>query len=89
VVKAGTAELERARLSHVAQNHPSAETFSLANAPLIEEQAKIGFARQLGGGLVAAIDGMRFVVPVPSIYTRPNRKIFRRQEGYDLAQYDQ
>ncbi|MET8340261.1 Tn3 family transposase [Streptosporangium canum] len=66
VVKAGTAALERARLSHVAQNYLSAETFSLANAPLIEEQAKIGFARKLGGGLVAAIDGMRFVVPVGS-----------------------
>jgi TnpA family transposase len=57
------------------------ETFSLANAPLIEEQAKIGFARQLGGGLVAAIDGMRFVVPVPSIYTRPNRKFFGGKRG--------
>jgi hypothetical protein len=32
------------------------------------------FAQALGGGLVAAIDGMRFVVPVPSLYTRPNRK---------------
>ncbi|MEV0234173.1 transposase [Nonomuraea sp. NPDC050786] len=81
VVKAGTAALERARLSHVAQNYLSAETFSLANAPLIEEQAKIGFARQLGGGLVAAIDGMRFVVPVPSIYTRPNRKFFGGKRG--------
>lgn len=81
VVKAGTAALERARLSHVAQNYLSAETFSLANAPLIEEQAKIGFARKLGGGLVAAIDGMRFVVPVPSIHTRPNRKFFGGKRG--------
>lgn len=41
VIRTGTAALERARLSHVAQNYLSAETFSLANAPLIEEQAKI------------------------------------------------
>ncbi len=54
----------------------SAETFSLANAPLIDARAGIPFARALGGGLVAAIDGMRFVVPVPSVYARPNRKYF-------------
>ena len=29
-------------------------------------QAGIPFARALGGRLVAAIDGMRFVVPVPA-----------------------
>ncbi|MET8388428.1 Tn3 family transposase [Streptosporangium canum] len=41
----------------------------------------IEFAQALGGGLVAAIDGMRFVVPAPSIYTRPNRKYFGRARG--------
>jgi hypothetical protein len=81
VTKPGTAALERARLSHVAQNYLSAETFSAANAPLIDAQAQIDFARQLGGGLVAAIDGMRFVVPVPSIYTGPNRKYFGSKRG--------
>jgi len=58
-----------------------AETFSLANAPLIDAQAGIPFARALGGGLVAAIDGMRFVVPVPSVYARPNRKYFGPKRG--------
>ncbi|WP_202126077.1 Tn3 family transposase [Actinomadura physcomitrii] len=81
VTKSGTAALERARLSHVTQNYLSAETFSAANAPLIDTQAQIGFAQMLGGGLVAAIDGMRFVVPVPSIYTRPNRKYFGTRRG--------
>ncbi|GLY76063.1 transposase [Actinoallomurus iriomotensis] len=81
VTKSGTAALERARLSHVMQNYLSAETFAAANAPLIDTQAKIGFAQMLGGGLVAAIDGMRFVVPVPSIYTRPNRKYFGSRRG--------
>ena len=60
VVKKGVEALERGRLSHVAQTYLSAETFSLANAPLIAEQAKIPFAQALGGGLVAAIDGMRW-----------------------------
>lgn len=33
------------------------------------------------GGLVAAIDGMRFVVPVPSAYARPNKKFFGQKRG--------
>ncbi|MBE3013101.1 Tn3 family transposase [Microbispora sp. NEAU-D428] len=45
VTKPGAVALERGRLSHVAQNYLSAETYALANAPLIEEQAKIGFAQ--------------------------------------------
>lgn len=65
----------------MARNYLSAETFSAATAPLIDAQAKMGFAQVLGGGLVAAIDGMRFVVPVPSIYTRPNRRYFGSKRG--------
>jgi len=42
---------------------------------------RIPFAQALGGGLVAAIDGMRFVVPVPSVYARPNRKYFGPKRG--------
>ncbi|HLM88759.1 MAG TPA: Tn3 family transposase, partial [Streptosporangiaceae bacterium] len=61
--------------------HRPAEAFSKANAPLIEAQAGIPFAQALGGGLVAAIDGMRFVVPVPSVYARPNRKYFGPKRG--------
>ena len=73
--------LEPDRLAHVSGTYLSAETFSLANAPLIDAQADIPFARALGGGLVAAIDGMRFVVPVPSVYARPNRKYFGPKRG--------
>lgn len=38
-------------------------------------------AQAWGGGLVASVDGMRFVVPVPSIYARPNPKYFGRRAG--------
>ena len=31
--------------------------------------------------MVAAVDGMRFVVPVPSVYARPNRKYFGPKRG--------
>ena len=71
VANRGVPALEPDRLAHVSGTYLSAETFSLANAPLIDAQAGISFARVLGGGLVAAIDGMRFVVPVPSVYARP------------------
>jgi hypothetical protein len=81
VAKSGVPALEPDRLAHVSRAYLSAETFSLANAPLIDAQAGIPFARALGGGLVAAIDGMRFVVPVPSIYARPNRKYFGPKRG--------
>ncbi|MFE5191429.1 Tn3 family transposase [Streptomyces sp. NPDC056628] len=35
-------------------------------------------AQAWGGGLVASVDGMRFVVPVPSVYARPDPKCGRR-----------
>ena len=81
IVHKGSPPLRRDRLSHVAQTYFTAENLAAANGPLIERQADIGFARTLGGGLVAAVDGMRFVVPVPSIYARPNRRYFGRDKG--------
>lgn len=71
IVKKGVEALERDRISHVNQSYLGAETYSPANRWLIEAQAGIAFAGALGGGLVAAVDGMRFVVPVPSIYALP------------------
>ena len=49
--------------------------------PLIQAQAVIGLADAWGGGLVASVDGMRFVVPMPSVYARPNPKFFGRRGG--------
>lgn len=73
--------LRRDRLSHVAQTYMSAENMASANQPLIEHQSRIDYAEVIGGGQVAAVDGMRFVVPVRSIYARPNRRYFGRQKG--------
>lgn len=64
VVSSTIPALTRDRISHVEQNYLRAETFAAANAPLIEAQAGIDLVRQWGGGLVAAVDGIRFVVPV-------------------------
>ncbi|MCA1697398.1 MAG: Tn3 family transposase [Actinobacteria bacterium] len=81
IVKKGVAALERGRISHVDQNYMGTETYQAANPFLVDGQAGIDLAQRWGGGLVAGIDGMRFVVPVPSIYARPNRKYFGPKRG--------
>nr|WP_279433397.1 Tn3 family transposase [Micromonospora sp. KC606] len=58
------------------------ENFAAANAALIEGQADVDLAQAWGGGgLVAAVDGIRFVVPVRSIHARPNPNYFGRRRG--------
>ena len=81
IIAPGVPALERDRLSHVDQNYMRAETYKTANAALIEAQAGIGLAREWGGGLVAAIDGIRFVVPIPTIHARPNPKYWGGRRG--------
>ena len=81
VVKRGVPALDRGRLSHVNQNYLGAETYVVAKPCLVEHQAGIPYAQALGDGMVAGIDGIRFVVPIPSIYARPNRKYFGPDRG--------
>jgi TnpA family transposase len=81
IAKKGVPALERSRLSHVFQNYFRPETLAPANAPLVARQAGLPLAQAWGGGLVAAVDGMRFVVPVPAAFARPNRKFFGSKRG--------
>lgn len=81
VIKPAVASLTRDRLSHVDQNYFRFETFKQANAMLVEAQAEIPLARLMGGGMVASVDGLRFVVPIASINARPNPKYFSRGAG--------
>lgn len=71
--------LTRDRLSHVEQNYLRPENYAAANAVLIDAQSELGLA--WGGGMVAAGDGMRFVVPGPTVQARPNPKYFGRGNG--------
>jgi TnpA family transposase len=71
-------------MGHVEHTYLRAGNYAAANPHLVAKQAGIGFAQALGGGLVAAIDGMRFVVPVPSLFARPNRKYFGPKRGMTL-----
>lgn len=73
--------LDPCRVSHVDQNYLRPECYAAANAALIAAQADIELAQVWGGGLVAAVDGMRFVVPIRSVQTRPNPKYFGRRRG--------
>ncbi|CAM5614072.1 Tn3 family transposase ISThsp9 [Streptomyces glaucescens] len=78
----GAADVPRyGRLSHVDQTYLRLSTYRAANATLIDYQAAIPLAQAWGGGLVASVDGMRFGVPVPSVYARPNPKYFGRRGG--------
>ncbi len=73
VVAEGNPELTRDRLGHVEANYVWAETHSAANALLIQAQSNIPVVRTWGGGLLASVDGLRFVVPVARS-TRPRTR---------------
>jgi TnpA family transposase len=72
VIKDGDAALTRGRLSHVDQNYVRAETHAAANAILIEAQRGVPIVALWGGGLLASVDGLRFVVPVQTINAAPS-----------------
>jgi len=65
----------------VAQNYVRAETRAASNARLITAQSRIDVAQLWGGGLLASVDGLRFVVPVRSLDAGPNPHYFGRGRG--------
>jgi TnpA family transposase len=81
VAQDATPALTRDRLSHVDQNYVRAETLRAANARLLAAQATIPLAQAWGGGLVATVDGLRFVVPVATVHAGPNPRYFGVERG--------
>ncbi len=81
VIKPGEAALSRARLTHVDQYYVRAENHAAANAVLVDAQAQIPIAQAWGGGLLASVDGLRFVVPVRTINAGPSPKYFGYKRG--------
>lgn len=81
VIKPSVAALTRDRLAHVDANYLRLDTIRAANAALIEAQAGIPLAQLWGGGHVASVDGMRFVVPVKTLHAGRNPKYFNRKKG--------
>lgn len=81
VIKPGDAALSRARLAHVDQYYVRADNHAAANAILIDAQARMPITQAWGGGLLASVDGLRFVVPVRTINAGPSPKYFGHQRG--------
>lgn len=79
--------LTRSRLSWVAQNYFRAETLTEANARLVDAQAEIPITEAWGGGELASVDGLRFVVPVRTINAGPNPRYFGRERGITYLNY--
>ena len=76
VAKAGAAALTEHRLLGVEKGYFHGEGIAAASARLVARQAGIGITDDWGGGLVASVDGMRFVVPVRSLHARPSPLYF-------------
>jgi hypothetical protein len=87
VTTPGADALTRDRLRHVDQHYLRADTLSAANTVLVNAQADVPLAQLWGGGCVASVDGMRFVVPVRTIHARPNRKYFGPKRGATWAEH--
>ncbi len=73
--------LRESRLRYVAQRYLRADTLAAANARIVDYHAKQPLAERWGGGEVASIDGLRFVVPRRTIHAGYNRRYFDRRRG--------
>lgn len=87
VVRQSSSALTRGRLSWVTQNYVRADTLRRANTRLVNYQETIPLAKQWGGGDVATVDGIRFVVPVRTINAGPNPKYFDVRRGVTYYNY--
>ncbi len=87
LIEPGNPALTRSRLSWVAQNYFRADTLTEANARLVDAQAAIPLTEVWGGGELASVDGLRFVVPVRTINAGPNPKYFGRGRGITYLNY--
>jgi Tn3 transposase DDE domain len=76
VAKPGVPALTESRLTGTEKGYFHGQGIAAASARLVDSQAGIGIAADWGGGLVASVDGMRFVVPVRSLHARPSPLYF-------------
>ncbi|MFF8026542.1 Tn3 family transposase [Streptomyces sp. NPDC007896] len=81
VIDADDEALTRARLVHVDQYYLRVDTIAAANAKLIEAQAKVSIVKFWGEGLLASVDGLRFVVPKRTIHAGPSPKYYHFKRG--------
>ena len=80
-IKHGHPALSRRCLSRVAQNYLRSDTLAAASARLIDARAGVPTAQIWGGGLVACVDGLRFVVSVRTLDVGQNPHYFGQGRG--------
>ena len=76
VIDPAVRALTRGRVRHVDAAYKRPETMSAANARFIACQAEVPIVERWGGGMVVSVDGLRFVVPVKSLWAGPNPRYF-------------
>jgi len=81
VIKNGTPQLTRNRLSWVQQNCIRAETLAKANARIVDYHSKLPLAKKFGSGDVATADGLRFACAIRTSHSGPNRKYYGSKRG--------
>lgn len=62
--------LSDAQIQHVDREYCRADTYDAFNALMLDFQKQIDLAQTLGGGQLATVDGMRFIVPRTQIPAR-------------------
>ncbi len=87
VAKDGHPALTRGRLAHVDQHYVRADTLHAANSRLVQAQSALGLAQRRGAGLLASVDGMRFVVPVPTVNAGADPRSFGQGRGPTWLNY--
>jgi Tn3 transposase DDE domain len=73
--------LREARVKYVARHYIRPETLIAANARIVDYHAATELATRWGDGVVASIDGLRFVVPNRTIHAGFNRRYYHRRRG--------
>ncbi|MGW1641561.1 Tn3 family transposase [Streptomyces lavendulae] len=81
VIDAEEEALTRARLVHVDQYYLRADTLAAANARLITAQGRVPIVSHWGEGLLASVDGLRFVVPKRTISAGASPKYYHFKRG--------
>ncbi len=81
VIDPGDPALSRGRLVHVDQYYLRADTIAAANAALIRAQGRVPIVKHWGEGLLASVDGLRFVVPKRTINAGPSPKYYHFKRG--------
>lgn len=64
-----------------------ADTLRAANSRLVQAQSALGLAKRWGTGLLASVDGMRFVVPVATVNAGANPRYFGQGRGLTWLHY--